>query len=114
MFANFQRTLAVGAVAFAVFGGMHVDTVQAAEKEIIEYRLKDWKTVEFEDAKKAKTHFDTVKKLGCEARQEDHNGHIDVSYRCPKWRQISLKSHADAHNWERWLEASGFETKHVH
>ena len=87
---------------------------RAAEKEIVEYRLEDWYTVEFEDKDKAKTHYDTVKKLGCEAKQEDHDGHIDVTYRCTKWKKMSLKTHKDAHKWLDWLEASGFEAKHEH
>jgi hypothetical protein len=54
--------------------------------------------IEFGDAAKAKTHHDTVKKLGCEAtRQERHDGHVDVRYRCPRWKEIALKDHDAAH-----------------
>ena len=88
--------------------------VEADEKYTVDYRLKNWKTVHFEDAKRAKTHVETVKKLGCEVKQEDHGGHIDVTYRCPEWKTMSVKSHDEAHKWEKWLKASGFETKHKH
>ena len=86
----------------------------AAETEVVAYRLANWKTVHFEDAKKADTHAKTVKQLGCEVKTDDHSGHIDVSYRCAEWRELSLDSHDKAHKWENWLKASGFETKHEH
>ena len=101
-------------LAAALMLSAAAETLPAAQKEVVSYRLKEWKTVEFEDAKKAKTHYDTIKKLGCEVKQNEHAGHIDVTYRCPEWKQIALKSHSDAHKWEKWLKASGFETKHAH
>lgn len=86
----------------------------AAEKEAVQFRLKSWKTLEFEDASKAKAHADAVKKIGCEVTQENHGGHIDVTYRCPEWKQVAVRNHGEAHKWEKWLKDSGFETKHAH
>ena len=102
----------IAAVAAAVIGGTQI--AQAAEKFTVTYRCVKWKTIHFEEAEKAKLHYDTVKKLGCEAKQDDHGGHIDVSYRCEKWKEIALKDHDAAHRWEKWLKAAGFETKHTH
>lgn len=93
---------------------MSPEAAPAADQELVEFRLVNWKTVEFEDKAKAAAHVDAIKKLGCEVRQEDHDGHVDVTYRCPQWKQIALKTHSDAHKWEKWLKASGFETKHTH
>ena len=101
-------------MALAAIGFLNVTTVRAAEKEVVEYRLEKWKTIHFHDAKAAKVHVDAVKKLGCEVKQADHDGHIDVTYRCAEWKKMSLKTHSDAHKWEEWLKKSGFETKHVH
>lgn len=109
-----RRMLMVFGLALAILGTFAAQPALAAEKEAVAYRLEKWKTIEFEDMKKAKTHYTTIKKLGCEVKQEDHNGHVDVSYRCPKWRELSLDSHTAAHKWEKWLKASGFETKHSH
>ncbi|MCA9067605.1 MAG: hypothetical protein KDA84_01695 [Planctomycetaceae bacterium] len=89
-------------------------TAQAADREVVAYRLTNWKTVHFDDAKRADTHAQTIKRLGCEVKTGDHGGHIDVSYRCTEWREISLDSHSQAHRWEDWLKASGFETRHSH
>ena len=46
----------------------------------IAYRLKETKTIHFDDARKAQLHLDAVKKLGCEAKMDDHGGHMDVIY----------------------------------
>lgn len=106
------RLATVIAAVTAITMGMGV--AEAAEKFTVTYRCAKWKTVHFEESEKAKVHYDTVKKLGCEVKQDDHGGHIDVSYRCEKWREIALKDHEATHRWEKWLKSAGFETKHTH
>ena len=111
MFAT-RKILTVLSVAFVL--AVFTSTASAADREVVAYRLAKWKTVHFDDAKRAETHAKTIKRLGCDVKTGDHGGHIDVSYQCPKWREISLDSHAKAHSWEKWLQASGFETSHQH
>lgn len=111
MFAT-QNTLTALAAAIALVA--LTSTASAAEQEVVAYRLAAWKTVHFDDARRAETHAKTVKQLGCEVKSGSHGGHIDVSYRCSKWRKISLNSHDKAHQWENWLKACGFETRHQH
>ena len=82
--------------------------------EIVRYQLGSWKAKHIHDEKKAETIVTTLKKLGCEVKKNQHNGHVDVNYRCPKWRQLDLKSHADAHKWEAWLKEFQFKTEHKH
>jgi hypothetical protein len=89
-------------------------SARAAEREVVAYRLANWKTIHFDDSRRADIHVQTIKRLGCEVKSGDHGGHIDVSYRCTEWREISLDSHDKAHEWEGWLKASGFETRHQH
>ena len=86
----------------------------ASADEIVRYQLSDWKAKHIHDTKKADTIAQTLKKLGCELKKAEHNGHIDVKYRCPKWRQLDLDSHAEAHKWESWLKEFGFRTEHKH
>lgn len=86
----------------------------AANPFIVDYRLPAWKTAHFDDVKGADAHFAAVTKLGCQTKKGSHDGHYDVSYTCPQWRRIALESHDDAHQWENWLKAKGFETKHAH
>ena len=108
------KPILLAIVATAFTANLAISDAFAAGKEIVAYRLAKAKTLEFEDTKKADQHYSTVKKLGCEAKKDNHNGHVDVTYRCSKWRQLELDSHKAAHAWERWLKASGFETKHTH
>ena len=86
----------------------------ASADEIVRYQLKDWKAKHIHDDKKADTIHQTLKKLGCETKKAEHNGHIDVRYRCPEWGQLELDSHEEAHKWEKWLKEYGFKTEHKH
>lgn len=110
------RILAVAAlVASVTMGGMLVRAAEpsAAASELVEYRLEKWKTTHAEGDQKDKLAA-TLKKLRCEVKIASHGGHADVNYRCPKWQQLALKSHKEAHQWEGWLKKYGFETKHAH
>lgn len=100
--------LALFCLAFAT------QSVRAAGQELVDYRLTEWKTKHFQDAEKADSLATSLKKLGCEVKRDSHDGHIDVAYRCPLWRRLSLGSHDEAHRWENWLKSSGFETRHKH
>jgi hypothetical protein len=107
-----KTLIAMFGLALALAG--FTNTASAQDREVVAYRLTAWKTIHFDDAKKAETHAQTVKKLGCEVKTGDHGGHVDVSYRCAEWREISLDTHSKAHSWEKWLKSSGFETRHEH
>ena len=85
-----------------------------AGDEIVRYQLTEWKAKHIHDTKSADTISKTLKKLGCELKQEQHNGHIDVKYRCPKWKELKLDTHAEAHKWEKWLKEYNFTTEHKH
>ncbi|MGV3484850.1 MAG: hypothetical protein ACO1RT_10575 [Planctomycetaceae bacterium] len=82
--------------------------------ESLAFQLPQWKVMHFDDAAKATQHLATVKKLGCEVKQGNHAGHIDVSYRCPEWKSLTVKDHAVADQWADWLKASGFDVSHSH
>ncbi len=77
---------------------------------VVRYRLTDWKRKHLHDSAKAEKITDVLKKLGCEVEKADHNGHIDVKYRCPQWRQISLESAEEATRWQRWFKEYQFQT----
>ena len=95
-------------------GAFSANAAIAAGQEVVNFRLPEWKSAHFDDAKSAQANFQTLKQLGCEAEQHQHGGHFDVRYRCPQWHSISLTSHNEAHQWQRWLDAFGFETAHQH
>ncbi|MCS7466350.1 hypothetical protein NZK35_06630 [Stieleria sp. ICT_E10.1] len=110
------RILAVAVlVASVAMGSMLVQATEpnAAAQELVEYRLEKWKTTHAE-GDQSKKLAETLTKLRCEVKVDSHGGHTDVNYRCPKWQQLALKSHKEAHQWEGWLKKLGFETKHAH
>ncbi len=84
------------------------------DQEVVKFRLKDWKAVRFDDGKSAETYLEIMKQLGCEATHEKHRWQTDVRYRCTQWRSLALKTHSDAHKWDKWLKSNGFETIHKH
>jgi hypothetical protein len=82
--------------------------------EIVRYKAENWLAKHIHDTKKAETIAATLTKLGCEVKKEEHNGHLDVKYRCPQWKQMELKTHEEAHKWEKWFKEYGFQTEHKH
>lgn len=110
------RMIAVAAlVASVTMGSMLVRAAEpnVATQEFVEYRLEKWKTAHAEGNQGDKL-VETLKKLRCEVKVGSHGGHTDVNFRCPKWQQLALKGHEEAHHWEAWLKKYGFETKHAH
>ena len=93
---------------------MMVVPTLAVGDEIVRYQLTQWKAKHIHNAANAETIAKTLKKLGCELKKEQHNGHIDVKYRCPKWHEMKLNSHEEAHKWEKWLKEYNFKTEHKH
>jgi len=101
-------------LVFITGGDLFRAELEAAEREIVSFRLADWKSVHFDNAQSAAASLAALKQIGCEAEEQRHDGHIDIHYRCPRWASISLGSHRAAHQWEDWLKSFGFETAHKH
>ena len=112
---NVRMFAVVTLVAAVAMGGLLARATEPtlAAQELVEYRLAKWKTTHAE-GDQAEKLVKTLKKLRCEVKVGSHGGHTDVSYRCPKWQELALKSHKEAHQWESWLKKLGFETKHAH
>ncbi|TWU04839.1 hypothetical protein [Stieleria varia] len=100
--------------AFAILLFVFAVPTFASAAEIVKFQLKDWKAQHIHDTKKADKITDTLKKIGCEVERAEHNGHVDVKYRCPKERQMTLKTHEEASQWEKWLKGYGFTVSHSH
>ena len=98
----------------ALFFALGTIPAIASADEIVRYQLKDWRAKHIHDTKKADTIAKTLKSLGCEVKKEQHNGHIDLKYRCVKWHQMKLDTHKEAHKWESWLKEYYFKTEHKH
>lgn len=112
------RRIATYLFAVAILTFASQATASAAsfgdDNEVVSFRLTQWKTVHMHEAGAAEKLITTLKKIGCEVKQNSHGDHIDVQYRCAEWKSIRLKSHDDAHQWEEWFKGKGFETHHKH
>jgi len=109
MFLCKKLTRIAIATVIAFYATVGVDSALAADEIIVNFRLTKWKSAHFNDAGKAKGHYDTLKRLGCEAKQGAHKGHFDVSYQSLTWRRLSFKTDSEAHQWAHWLDGNGFE-----
>ena len=114
MFQQHSRMLGITFLAIAICSSLAAGQASAQQAYTVDYQLPAWKTLHFDDPGKADLHYRTIRGLGCEATKRAHGDHTDVTYRCVQWRRIDLTSDASAHNWEHWLQASGFKTKHTH
>jgi hypothetical protein len=104
----------LAAVVAGFFCSVASRAASAAEKAVIQYRLEKQKTMHLDDEKTAKSHDQSLRKLGCESKLGGHSGHFDLTYRCPKWREAAFDGHDEAHRWQKWLKSLGFETAHAH
>jgi hypothetical protein len=86
---------------------------EAGKHEEVSYRLPGWVVLHPQKEDEAQEIVAIVKGLGCEVREERHEGHGDVSIRCAEWKHIELPSHEAAESWQKWMTATGFETRHV-
>ncbi len=80
----------------------------------VDYHQTEWQSQHFDDERKAGEFLAICKGLGCETRKGDHDGHIDVSFRCPATRNLICVDHDEAHSIQAWLEKKGFQTEHAH
>lgn len=107
------KVYGVVAVVAAAFSVASVSPVLAAGQPAVSFRLAQPKESHFDDAASAKRHYDTLRQLGVEAKQESHGGHHDVIFSAPKWRSVKFKDDREADQWAHWLAATGFETVHI-
>jgi hypothetical protein len=113
MLQRMAKSVLAVAMAWALFSALP-DRALAADQYVVQFRLSKWKTMHFDETPKAEAQLATLKKLGCEVKAGEHSGHIDVTYRCPEWKSLTVETDEGAHKWEKWLRTCGFETSHAH
>ncbi len=82
----------------------------ATARKIIGFRLADWKTAHFHDVNQADSAEQTLTKIGCEVNRSQHDGHIDLRFRSPTWKQITLETDEQVEQWSQWLVQQGMLT----
>ena len=109
----FSRLMMMAVVCFAMSLTTVADSPGEAV-EIVKYHLADWKNIHTKNNEHADKLLKTFKTLQVETQVSDHGNHKDIKYRCPKWKQLKVKSHDVAHQWEKFLKGLGFKTEHKH
>jgi len=92
----------------------HVDPAFTKGPEVVEFRLVDWKSIHGDGSPESKRFVEALGQIGCDVSIETHDGHADIHYRAPVWRDIHLPDHATADQWMNWLKGHGFEVHHEH
>ena len=84
---------------------------QAAQNsKQISFQQTAWQTKHLHDAGKAAEMVQQLEDLGCEVTQNQHDGHIDVRYRCVNWQTIDLPTNDQVTQWKTWMQQSGLQT----
>lgn len=89
-------------------------TVAEGQKLILGFRMMDWKAKHFDEPEAAATQAQTLRKLGCEVKTTQHDGHSDVQCRTLYWKSLALDTHEQLQQWKTWLELAGFDVIHGH
>jgi hypothetical protein len=88
-----------------------VDAAFSSGEKAVQFRLVEFKSIHGDGSPEQSQFIDTLKKVGCDVRVMDHNGHTDFRFRAPTWCTIRVADEAAAKQWSEWLNAQGFEAK---
>ena len=110
--------LAIGFSAILISGSLfsnqanaQVAAQQAAQSsKQISFQQTAWQTKHLHDADQAAAMVKQLEELGCEVTQGQHNGHIDVRYRCVNWQTLDLPTDDQINQWKTWMQQSGLQT----
>lgn len=80
--------------------------------EILKFQAQEWIVKHFENESDAAEFLAIGKGLGCEIRQDSHDGHTDIQVRSPEIKHIQCRSHEEAEARVQWLQSLGFNARH--
>ena len=86
-----------------------VQRVSQSTKKI-SFRQAEWKTLHLKDMTEAETASATLKQIGCEVMQSQHEDHVDVRFRCGSWKTMNLETEQQVNQWAKWLIDNGLNT----
>lgn len=79
--------------------------------DAVQFKLADYKSVHGDGSPEQSQFVDTLKKIGCDVRELEHNGHSDIRYRAPTWCTIRVADASAANDWLEWLTSQGFDAR---
>ena len=74
------------------------------------FRMTNWQTIHSDGTPATQERITTLQNIGCEVRQDNHGGHVDIGFRCPTWKTISVQDDDQSDQWRNWLVENEFET----
>jgi hypothetical protein len=74
------------------------------------FRMANWRSIHGDGTKATTDLVSTLQKIGCEVKQDNHGGHVDISFRCPSWKTVSVQNDDQSNQWHQWLVNNEFET----
>ena len=88
----------------------NVGATTTEAKKTIGFRVVNWQHKHIHDMAEAEKLIASLEKIGCEVTRQDHNGHLDVRYRCATWKSITVENDEFQKQWTDWLVGQGMET----
>lgn len=85
-------------------------TAQPKVVKKVGFRMANWRTIHGDGTKATTDLVTTLQKIGCEVKQGSHGGHVDISFRCPSWKTVSVQNDEQSNQWHQWLVNNEFET----
>ncbi len=76
----------------------------------ISFRQPEWKTLHLQDMTQVETASATLKQIGCEVMQSQHDDHVDLKFRCVAWKTMTLETDQQVGQWSKWLVDNGLNT----
>ena len=92
----------------------HTDPVYKKGSEAVQFRLVAWKRLHGDGSANEAAFIDQMRRLGVDVRVDKHNGHSDIAFRAPTWRDVHVADHSNADQLMAWLKKNGFEVRHEH
>ncbi len=83
---------------------------QPAVVKKVGFRMANWRTVHGDGTQAAADLVTTLQEIGCEVNQDNHGGHVDIAFRCPSWKTVSVQNDDQSNQWHQWLVNNEFET----
>ena len=79
-------------------------------RKAVSFRLTQWFVIHGDGTEATQQQIAQLRNMGCEVQQQNHGNHIDIMYRCPQWKSMTVENDEQMASWYEWLQKAGFDT----
>ncbi len=90
--------------------GNFAPAIQSAVVKKVGFRMTNWQTIHHDGTPATQERIATLQRIGCEVREDNHGGHVDIGFRCVSWKSIPAQNDDQQRQWHAWLVNNEFET----